>query len=319
MQESLRPLRNEKKKKTRCYSSNRLHVRGRGGSGRREPREAEQGLAGIQERRGVSRNAAASRRCRAETQRSWRLSPHTLLLCCPSVMGGFGKGGELSAAQLEALDATTLALSVPSALAALAIIASYWRYSELRSHAFSLVHWLAVADLLNALWPFVPRDPAAACSFQAFINQTFSLASILWTAAIAHTLYATVVQRAQRVEKYMRSYHIAIWALSLLSAVVPLAAGRFASVGPWCWIATAPSGDKGGAAMRFAVSSRRQARAKRGRTARSPLRTCRAQILTICPSKVLLRAAVACDSVPDLRVLCGGPHAASAVSNEGRC
>ena len=123
---------------------------------------------------------------------------------------------------------------------------------DLRTHAFALVHYLALADLFNSLWPYLPQSPVASCSLQAFVYQLFSLASILWTAAIAHTLWATVVARDEDVARFMRWYHAGVWGTSGVSAIVPLAAGRYESVGPWCWIATAPTGDKGGVAMRFA-------------------------------------------------------------------
>ena len=79
------------------------------------------------------------------------------------------------------------------------------------------------------------------CKSQAVFIITFETSSVLWTVAIAWTLYEQVVLKAgSRVERWEPWYHACCWGAPVVLAIVLLLTDE---VGPadshaeWCWIA----------------------------------------------------------------------------------
>jgi hypothetical protein len=77
-----------------------------------------------------------------------------------------------------------------------------------------------------------------ACLAQAIGSSFFELSSVLWTTAIATTLYLFVWQRmaAEEVERKLPLFALVCIGAPLLLALLPLADASYGPAGAWCWI-----------------------------------------------------------------------------------
>ena len=136
--------------------------------------------------------------------------------------------------------------SVLSALGSLFIISNWLLFPSRRIFFTKLIVCLSVANLISSAaysLSFFSRGSVdasnALCRTQAVLTITFEMASVLWTVAIAWTLYTMVVLKAARVERQERWYHAGCWGVPAAVAVVLLATD---ALGPadreeeWCWI-----------------------------------------------------------------------------------
>jgi hypothetical protein len=159
--------------------------------------------------------------------------------------------GLLSAADIRATMAASNVVSGFSAAGSLFILICYARYTHLRKFAFTLVAILSFTDLLNQLTEFVQPGPAEldaivasgvlspTCYFQALTDTFFELSSVLWTSAIAFSLYLVVFLRIQdQGELYKRLPRIAAicYGVPLVATLLPLTEQAYGVAGAWCWI-----------------------------------------------------------------------------------
>ncbi len=91
---------------------------------------------------------------------------------------------------------------------------------------------------LNGSDPDALENPSALCVAQAAIETYASLSSVLWTTAIAATLYQSVFMRktADEVKSSIKWYYVACYGFPLLITIIPFTFGGYGPAGAWCWI-----------------------------------------------------------------------------------
>ena len=111
----------------------------------------------------------------------------------------------------------------------------YVYFRDTRSFAYRLVVYMSLMDIGHAIGFFLPERPESLCKAQAMITSYFSLAAVLWTAALAFTLYDAVVRRKDVASLELK---LVIFAngLPLLALIPPLVEGSYGQSGGWCWI-----------------------------------------------------------------------------------
>lgn len=111
----------------------------------------------------------------------------------------------------------------------------YIYYRDIRSFAFRLVVYMSLMDIGHAVGFFLPQDPIELCKIQAAITSYFSLASVLWTAAISYTLYHAVVRRKEVAPLEFKLLFFAN-GVSFLALVPPIVEDSYGPSEGWCWI-----------------------------------------------------------------------------------
>ena len=160
---------------------------------------------------------------------------------------GLEAASSLSPAQLRTIAQIVLVGGILSLLGSLAVIITFLTAPRLRqSFAFQLVFGLSLAEAGNALWPmFYMPSEGPACQAQAALLQFFSLASVLWSAAIARTMHAALHSRSSKVgtpsaetpgPPNVRAHHAVVWSSAAFFVLIPWAAGVLGPAGAWCWI-----------------------------------------------------------------------------------
>jgi len=140
---------------------------------------------------------------------------------------------------------------VPSLLGALFVVASYASVPQLRSFQMRLVLMMSIADFmatLSVMMP-LPDEGSAACALQGMAQQ-FWICSVLWSAAVAFVLHATVVRRVEAsvLESHERMMHLVCWGLPAVFMFLPFLSEGYTGSGTWCWISNANAASK---ALRF--------------------------------------------------------------------
>ena len=155
---------------------------------------------------------------------------------------GLEAASSLSPTQLRTIAQIVLVGGILSLLGSLAVIVTFLTAPRLRqSFAFQLVFGLSLAEAGNALWPmFYMPSEAPACQAQAALLQFFSLASVLWSAAIARTMYAALHARSSKVgtpdPPNVRAHHAVVWSSAAIFVLIPWTGGVLGPAGAWCWI-----------------------------------------------------------------------------------
>lgn len=128
------------------------------------------------------------------------------------------------------------------------IITSYLLFPNLRKFSYKLVLWLTISDMFNQSMSFLgnPNQDQIPCHLQAAGMQFFSVASFLWTGAIAYVLRSTVIDKRSDIESKYRRMHAIVWSSGAVAAIVP--AWKYGPTGAWCWIY---GDDLAGKIMRF--------------------------------------------------------------------
>ena len=160
----------------------------------------------------------------------------------------------LSTQEINAVSICADIVSTLSLLGSASILIAYYRYTTLRKFSFTLVAFLSMSDLFNHIADVV--GPTASeleaqrlgaplsntCYMQAFGNAIFELSSVLFTGAIAATLYAQVMLgwRQARIESNFFRILAFCYLLPLFLFFLPLTISGPSFVGPsggsWCWI-----------------------------------------------------------------------------------
>jgi hypothetical protein len=160
-------------------------------------------------------------------------------------------------------DEVTMTLQASSVMSAFSLCGSifivlcYFGLPHLRKFAFKLVMILSLTDVANQAFDFVTPSPAdldemernktttTECLVQAIGNSIFELSSVLWTTAIAATLYMFIFKRmqAEQVEKTLPIMFAVCFGIPLFLGLLPLSNGAYGPSGAWCWIRTAEGYD----------------------------------------------------------------------------
>ena len=123
------------------------------------------------------------------------------------------------------------------------IVGTWLAFPDLRTPAFKIIVWMSAADMLHALGYIVDGSrqdllcPDAVCFVTAAWNQFFSLATYLWTAAVAYNINCVLVQVAhQDSDALVRKLHSSVWGGAAAFTIAAAAAGTLGLAGQWCWI-----------------------------------------------------------------------------------
>jgi hypothetical protein len=125
-------------------------------------------------------------------------------------------------------------------LGALFIISTFLLFREIRLFSTRLIFFLSLSDFMASLcwFPFGYLSDVS-CLAQAMGLQFFLCSSLLWTMCISLSLvFAFYSDRFESFElsQNMKYYHIICWGIPLLSVVICFSFGRYANVGPWCFL-----------------------------------------------------------------------------------
>lgn len=147
-----------------------------------------------------------------------------------------------STGEQHAIFGVSTAFSVLSLIGALSIIFSYYKFPKLRKFSFKLVLFMSITDGFSCISYFLgsPTTDTALCTLQGFLQQLFQLSSILWTTAIATTLYRAVVKQTGSQELLPR-FHLVCSGIPALFALLPLLTSSYGNTAAWCWIFVDPS------------------------------------------------------------------------------
>ncbi|KAH7296518.1 hypothetical protein KP509_26G026500 [Ceratopteris richardii] len=143
----------------------------------------------------------------------------------------------LSAQQTETLTTINVLASAFSFAGSGFIVLCYLLFKELRKFSFQLVFYLSLSDLLCSFFNIL-GDPGKGflCYVQGYATQFFSVASFLWTTTIAFTLHRTVVKHKTDVEELGPIFHLYVWGISLILAIIPSIGNDYGQAGAWCWV-----------------------------------------------------------------------------------
>jgi len=160
-------------------------------------------------------------------------------------------GGGLSDAQLRATQVASQCVSLLSFAGSTFICLCYLRFAALRKFTFTLVAILSLTDIGSQIFASLVNpspaelDAMAAggavtplCTAQAIGSSYFELSSVLWTTAIAATLYLFVFRRmaVEDIERRLPFFALVCVGAPLLLALLPLADASYGTSGAWCWI-----------------------------------------------------------------------------------
>ena len=140
---------------------------------------------------------------------------------------------ELSTADQHVLTVLNQVVSTFSVLGATLIITSYLLFPNLRKFSYKLVLWLSVSDMFNQGCSYFgnPNNDQVPCTMQALGIQFFSVASFLWSGAIAYVLRSTVIDKRSDIEGTYGKMHGIVWSLATLAAIVP--SWAYGPTGAW--------------------------------------------------------------------------------------
>jgi len=136
-------------------------------------------------------------------------------------------------------------VSILSFLGSIFIVVTYIRFRRLRSFAFKLVTFLSISDFifysgkLLSLFDFSPANQKTVCNVQGIMINFGELASILWSAAIAFTLYSTVLKGKRNFEEeYNDKIKLVALGIPAVLTLIPWSLGYIGDDGDsdHCWI-----------------------------------------------------------------------------------
>ena len=163
-----------------------------------------------------------------------------------------GGGGDLSEGTKQAVLITTYIGAVSSLIGSCTILACFVTLPALRRFSFRLVAYLSISDVISSTMLLLgdPDEGSFACGFQSYVSQFATIASVLWTAAIAFVLYKAVVLRslvASNIRRLELKLHGGVWGVSFVLMLLPIIDNSYGKAGTWCWIRN----DKAGQALRL--------------------------------------------------------------------
>ena len=138
-----------------------------------------------------------------------------------------------------------------SILGSTLIIASYVKWTDIRTTSRRLLVFISICDFMVSsgylvvdLMPMHHRENGnAACIAQSFITSSASTMSFMWSTSLAIYLYFTLVINRQRMaDKLIPVFHIVSWMTGPIINVIAATQNALGSssdkvTAGWCWIA----------------------------------------------------------------------------------
>lgn len=153
----------------------------------------------------------------------------------------------LSSEEVDTVVAINIVTSSLSFLGSLFVILVYCGFSEVRSYSFRLILYMSICDLFlsfaNLLGPMDSSD--AMCTAQAVLISYFGLASIIWSAILALSLYLFVVKQNMQVPDFELKFAVFSFGFPILMTFLPFSTDSYGDQYGQCWI---DLGDAAGAA-----------------------------------------------------------------------
>jgi hypothetical protein len=159
----------------------------------------------------------------------------------------------LTESQIESINTASTIISSTSLIGSTFIIACFLAYRHLRSFGFRLVFFLSITDVINQVFDLI--QPAAAdilameagtqpvsatCYAQAAGDTYAELSSVLWTSAIAYTLFASVVRGVKMNETLALFWYIIVCCgVPTIMCVGAALDNAYGPAGGWCYMTDA--------------------------------------------------------------------------------
>lgn len=161
--------------------------------------------------------------------------------------------GALTDSEISTVNAVSTVVSVLSLLGSLFILCAYVMFKRLRTFTFSLVAMLSLTDMGNQIFDMLQppsqdiyrmqrgeMEVTDLCYAQAVGDTFFELASVLWTTAIAYTLYTVVIRKVKVAESAvtMFKYAVVCYGIPTIATIAPAIDNAYGPAGGWCWYVT---------------------------------------------------------------------------------
>jgi len=142
--------------------------------------------------------------------------------------------------QIRILHAVILGSASLGLLGSLFIIVTFFLFKEIRLFSTKLIFYLSLSDFMASVcwYPFGSVNEYL-CLIQAMGLQFFLCSSLLWTMCISLSLmFAFYADKFEHFElsRNMRFYHCICWGIPLLSVIICVSGGKYADIGPWCFL-----------------------------------------------------------------------------------
>lgn len=164
-----------------------------------------------------------------------------------------------TADQRSVINGLAVATATPSMIGCVFVMFCYYKFKDLRNHAFTLVLFMATCDFFSSVFRSM-GDTAVIndglCQFQAWGTSFFETSSILWSLLIAFTLHmAFLLEKdsfsSNKIGSQMWKYHLVGWGYPLVMSILPFTTKSFGSSGAWCWVTVKDSTDHIGIFWRY--------------------------------------------------------------------
>lgn len=171
-----------------------------------------------------------------------------------SVEGGSGSaiesstGGSMSDSSgatglPEAIRMRYIAVDILSVVCSLTTVITYLLIRRMRRHPVAMLFWIQLCDLLFVaiyLITFIKPELVVNtrfCTWQTALGEFFGLASMSWSFLVSFNLYITLRNPFRDTARFVKVYHIYVWALSTITLVVLLFKKSDASANlDGCWV-----------------------------------------------------------------------------------
>lgn len=161
-----------------------------------------------------------------------------------------------SLSQLHTLNIIAYVTGAPSIVGCVFVIYCYYQFKDLRNHAFTLVLYMSICDLIASISRMLGdagNISPTVCTLQATTSSFFEASSVLWSFLIAFTLHMAFLKEqesfsSRTIGGHMWKYHALGWGYPLLMTALPFTTNSYGDTGAWCWIV---KDDNAGVAWRY--------------------------------------------------------------------
>ena len=109
------------------------------------------------------------------------------------------------------LERVTIAMASVSLLSCIVITVHFLVHAKLRTFCFKLVWMLVLSQCFLSLATIIGHVKSwVLCALQAAMRSFFQSALILWSVAIALTMYLIVTRQRMGVQRYFRRFAVAV-------------------------------------------------------------------------------------------------------------
>lgn len=122
------------------------------------------------------------------------------------------------------------------------IIICYLKFVNLRSFAFKLVCYMAIATFFLSIAAIIGNNHShTICVVQAIIMSYFETSALIWAFLIAFVLHQAFLNlketfQARMIDTYRNHFLLAGWGYPLLFTILPMTTNSYGEAGGWCWI-----------------------------------------------------------------------------------